>query len=219
MKPIVLLGDTRDAKFIKRMTEEKFGVMVVDRLPKIHYEGMPWAFDNGCFAPWRNGTNWDWLAWRERALRIKEMGLSAPLFAVVPDLPAKGKESLLFSERHLELMPKEFPRALALQDGMTYQSVKPHLKNYEWLFIGGSDSFKLHARDWVRFSRDHGKKIHYARASTLEKLEHAIHCEVDSLDSSFPVVDEAKISSVCGYFCERTSQLCPISKINPGIIA
>lgn len=213
MKPIVLLGDTRATGFIERMVAEGFGVMVVDRLPKMHYEGMPWAFDNGCFGPWRNGTPWDAAAWHIRALQIRNMGLPAPLFAVVPDLPAKGQESLAFSERHLELMPHGFPKALALQDGMTYQSVKPFLKDYEWLFIGGSDAFKIHAMDWTRFARSEGKKIHYARASTLEKLEWAIHCGVDSLDSSFSVVDETAVRTVRGYFCKRASKLCPFPEV------
>lgn len=201
IKPIVLLGDTRSREFVKRMSEEKFGVMVVDRLPKIHYEGMPWAFDNGCFSAWWNNKIWDSAAWHIRVDKILAAQLPLPLFAVTPDLPAEGEESLRFSRDWVDRMPEQFPTALALQDGMRFQAVKEHLQFYDYLFIGGSDAFKVQAADWVKFARDNGKKIHYARASTLEKLEWAIHLEVDSLDSSFPVVDKAKVSSVCRYFC------------------
>jgi hypothetical protein len=214
MKPIVLLGDTGKKEFVARMKEEGFGMMLTERIPsKLAYEGMPWAFDNMCFGAWRNNTEWDAGAWHIRALQLRTKGFPPPLFAVVPDLPARGIESLEFSTKHLDLVPHEFPKALALQDGMTYQSVVPYLEDYDYLFIGGSDSFKLHAMDWTRFARDNGKKIHYARASTLEKLEWAIHCEVDSLDSTFPAVDSSTLSPVRGYFCERTSQLCPVPEV------
>jgi hypothetical protein len=216
MKPIVLLGDTGKLEFIKRITEEKFGMMFTERKPRIHYTGMPWAFDNGCFGAWRNETAWDLTAWQIRIDRVAKMDIHPPLFAVVPDLPARGAESLLFSRDRVELVPARFPKALALQDGMRYQDVKKDLAHYDYLFIGGSDAFKLHARDWVRFARDNGKFIHYARASTLEKLEYAIHCEVDSLDSSFPTMDSAEVPSVRGYFCERASQLCPIPSLRDG---
>jgi hypothetical protein len=214
MKPIVLLGDTGKKEFVAKMKELGWGMMLTERIPKrLAYDGMQYAFDNMCFGAWRNETEWDAAAWHIRAMQLRMRGFPPPLFAVVPDLPAKGQESLEFSAKHLELVPQEFPKALALQDGMTYQSVKPYLKDYEYLFIGGSDAFKLHAADWTKFARDHGKKIHYARASTLEKLEWALHLEVDSLDSTFPIVDSSTLSPIHGHFCQRTSQLCPVSKV------
>lgn len=213
IKPIALVGDTSDSRYHAIMKEHGIGMMFTERPPKIRYEGMPWAFDNGCFSAWWNKKDWDSTAWHIRLDKIHAMQLPPPLFAVVPDLPTRGLESLRFSRDWVEVIPKQFPAALALQDGMTFQEVKKDLKKYPWLFLGGSDAFKVQAADWVRFARDNGKKIHYARASTLEKLEWAIHLEVDSLDSSFPVMDKTKIPSVCGYFCERTSQLCPVSKM------
>jgi hypothetical protein len=213
-KPIVLLGDTRSHTFIERMTKEGFGVMFVDRLPKIHYPGMPWAWDNGAFPAWRHEREVDWAAWHVNTLRIRGLSIHPPLFAVVPDLPTRGLSSLKFSRQMAYLVPEEFPKALALQDGMNFQAVKAELDLYDWLFIGGSDGFKVQAADWVRFARDNGKKIHYARASTLEKLEWAMHLEVDSLDSSFPVMDERKVPSVRRLLCPRTSKPCPVPEVS-----
>jgi len=215
-KPLVLLGDTGKKSFIARMKQEGFGMMYCERVPKkLAYDGMPWAWDNGAFPAWRNGTTYDVGAWHIKTLQLLSRGLPPPLFAVVPDLPTKGIESLKYSRDKSELVPNEFPKALALQDGMTYQTVKEEIKTgvYDWLFIGGSDAFKLHAGDWTKFARDNGKKIHYARASTLEKLEWALHLEVDSLDSCFSIVDGSTLQPVHGYLCKRTSQRCPISEV------
>jgi len=219
VKPIVLLGDTGKLEFIRVMKEQNFGMMIVNRIPsKLAYEAMPWGFDNMCFGAWRNGTEWDAGAWHIRALQLRSKGFHPPLFAVVPDLPTKGNKSLEFSARHLELVPHEFPKALALQDGMTYQSVREHLKTYkyDYLFLGGSDAFKVHCSDWKRFADDFGLPLHYARASTLEKLEHALHCEVASVDSSFPLVESRTLLPLHGYLCPRTSQLCTVPTIGRG---
>ena len=183
-KPIVLLGATGSPKIIAQMKELGWGMMFCETNPKLAYKGMPFALDNGAFMAWKSNKKWNPVPFLRRVQSMQDRSLS-PLFVVAPDLPTKGETSLLFSVLHHGACPS--PVALAVQDGQTFQGVKKVMDQFDYIFLGGSDAFKLRGRDWCKFSHDHGKKFHFARASTIERLEYAIDIGADSLDTTFPL--------------------------------
>ena len=200
----VLLGDTRSRSILSRLVQLRWGRMVVFRPPR-PYPGEPWGFDNGAFTDWRQGRAFDGDAYRRRLDRAYAVG--KPLLAVVPDIVMGGKRSLEFSLGWREQLPDDWPWYLAVQDGMTYQSVIGVLDRFDGLFLGGGDSFKLLARDWCELAHRHGKRFHYGRAGTLHKLDHAKRVQADSLDSAFPLWEKGRLETFIRHYRDGGPQL------------
>lgn len=111
------------------------------------------------------------------------MRLHAPTFAVLPDIVGAGDRSLEHSERWLDRLPS-LPWYLAVQDGMTETSVSELLPRVAGLFLGGTDAFKATASAWSALARRHGKRFHFARVSTLHRVQAARRSRADSVDST-----------------------------------
>ncbi len=143
--------------------------------------GEPWALDNGVFGAWKAGT--PWLA--SKFLRALEQStdLHKPCFAVIPDIVGGGNESIRHSLRWLAILPP-MPWYLAVQDGMKTDEVAAVLPGIAGLFLGGTDEFKATAPAWCELAHRHGKRFHYARISTENRLRAALDCGADSADSS-----------------------------------
>lgn len=182
----ILIGEGPSRKIRTLAQRNGWGQMFVYKQPA-PYEGEPWGFDNGAFLDWRNGKAFDEL----RYLKALERAVMAgtPYLAVCPDLVAQGQRSLDFSVDWMahRSIPQSWPWYLALQDGMTRESILPLLGMFSGLFLGGTDNFKLRAESWCDFAHDHGKRFHYARAGTESKIKHAIRIGADSIDSAFPL--------------------------------
>jgi hypothetical protein len=180
----VLVGSTGKRSFVSQLQDLKWGRMFVTSKPH-PYPLEPWGFDNGAFASWKNGTEWDADAYLKRLDKAYKVG--TPYLAVVPDKVGKGRESLDFSMSWLDSMPQEWNLYLAIQDGMTFQDVIAVVDNFDGIFLGGTDAFKVQARDWCDLAHRHNKKFHYARCGIEWKIRHAQRIGADSLDSAFPM--------------------------------
>ena len=214
---IVLLGDTRHGPFLKTMKSLGWGRMCVAMKPK-PYEFEPWAFDNECFPPWQQagcpiGVDdvgwcllWDGEAYEKRLAKARTVN-SDPLFAVVPDIPGGGLNSLSFSvEWRMQWLPEGWPWYLAVQDGMSPEQVEPHLHIFQGVFLGGSDSFKRQAGLWCDFAHHHQKKFHYARCGTSDKLKHAHEIGADSIDSALTVWEVERFNQFVRDYCDLENQ-------------
>jgi len=145
-----------------------------------------WAFDNGAYEAWTKGLPFPETVFLKRldsALKIN----SDPTIAVVPDKVARGIESLEFSLRWLERLPRFWPWYLAVQDDMTHSAVLKVAHLFSGIFLGGTDDFKLTAYGWCRLAHSCDKPFHYGRAGTLRKVRHAWNIDSDSIDSNFPL--------------------------------
>ena len=186
-KPMVYLGDTGKLSFQKTMDELGWGIVTVDVITS-SIRKRPFILDNGAFISWRNDQEWNEDRFLGTVDKVYKSG-KKPDFVILPDKVGGGVASLALSHSWIERLPKEWPKALASQDGLTNQeliSAMSHEDISVW-FLGGTDAHKLHAKDYCEAAHRIGKKFHFARCSTLEKLDWAMEIRVDSLDSSFPL--------------------------------
>lgn len=181
---LMLTGDTRSHKIVAMLREMGWGRIWIDQRPT-PYPGEPWGFDNGAFKNWRNGTAFDEGVYLTRLEKAHAVG--RPYLAIVPDLVARGKESLEFSLSWLPRLPSDWPWYLAVQDGMRIADVEAVTDRFAGLFLGGSNRFKSTAYYWCQLAHAHGKLFHYGRAGTKRKIWHAIEAGADSADSAFPL--------------------------------
>lgn len=180
----VLVGE-RPAQSVRRICDRNgWGEMYIYTKPRENFHRS--GFDNGAYLDWIHGKPFD----EKRYLDALDVAMDQPYLpymAVVPDLVGKGRESLEFSMRWLDRLPTSWPRYLAVQDGMEVWEVEQVIHRFDGLFLGGTDTFKREARDWRNVATIHGKRFHFARAGTEQKIKTAIDIGADSLDSSFPL--------------------------------
>jgi hypothetical protein len=176
---MMFTGGTRMHRWIERIRQLGWGRLFVGKpTPRA---GEPWALDNGVFAAWKGGKPWDEAAFLRSLGHVD--GLHAPTFAVLPDIVGGGVASIAHSMRWRAVLP-DMPWYLAVQDGMTRADVAAVLPDVAGLFLGGTDGFKATAPAWCELAHEHGKRFHYARVSTQNRLRAAIECGSDSADSS-----------------------------------
>ncbi len=176
---MLFIGSTRSKRLVSRSIANGWGRLFCGRpTPKA---GEPWALDNGAFPAWVAGTSWCASAFLKSVEQAAE--LPPPTLAVLPDKVAEGHVSLEWSRRWLAVLPP-MPWYLAVQDGMTFYDVELMLSEVAGIFLGGSNEFKATAPAWRELAHKHGKKFHYARVSTQDRLKAAIDCGADSADSS-----------------------------------
>lgn len=144
-----------------------------------------YCLDNGAFPAWVHKREWDertFLKMLDKCLEADK----APDFVVVPDQVAKGRESLEFSNRWLERLPRAQTRyMLAVQDGMTTQDVENVIDQYGGLFVGGTMDWKLRTSpEWVELAHLHRKPCHIGRIGPWERIVWAARIGADSIDST-----------------------------------
>ena len=203
---IVLVGETRDRKYLETMRRHGWGRIWV-RLSPRQYEGEPWAFDNGAYGYFLAGKDLDETAFLKR-LDVATKRCEPPMMAVLPDLVGRGEPSLSYSEKWLRRL-EDHPWKnwyWAAQDRQTHQEIgcaiagiplnevvnNQHIKanihpSIKGIFLGGSDKFKHRADSYCWWAHFVGLKFHYGRASTPGKIRAARRVGADSMDTAFPL--------------------------------
>ncbi|MCL4503061.1 MAG: hypothetical protein M1438_14610 [Deltaproteobacteria bacterium] len=142
----------------------------------------------------------------------KAYQIGIPYLAVCPDIVAAGNKSLDFSLKWLEKLPADWPWYLAVQDGMKFSEVFPLLPKFQGIFLGGSDAFKRQAPFWLNLAHLADINFHYGRTGIIRKIDHAIICKSDSLDSSFPLWTVPRFNAFVDYICNPKEHPRLISK-------
>lgn len=186
--PLVLVGESTSHRIVDACRRLGWGRMWVYRNIR-PIDGEKWGFDNGVFKLWdRKGPmthdQFDADGYMRRLEKAQKVG--TPYLAVVPDLIAAGNASIDFSMIWRELMPKDWPLYLAVQDGMDFERVENLIARrlFSGLFLGGSSSFKTTAPMWCDMAHKHGARFHYGRCSSVKTWERARAMRADSVDSS-----------------------------------
>lgn len=151
------------------------------RVTQAHAVGVIWCADNGCF----NETNWTEQDWWQFLLDNAHRSDTC-LFAVAPDVVGDAAATL---ERSAPWIPRiralGYPVAYVAQDG--WQNVEPPWDDFDVLFLGGTDHFKLGpiARAAVVEAKQRGKHVHMGRVNSEKRFRyaHAIGC--DSVDGTY----------------------------------
>ena len=180
----ILLGECT-GRLAAEMQLLGWGRMWIARGRNIYtYPGEPWGLDNGAFRDWKDGIPFDgelFLRCVDKALAIEE----PPYLAVLPDIPAGGKESLALSVEWIERLPTGFPWYLAVQDGLEPADI-PELP-ISGIFLGGTDTYKSAGQRWCEWAHERGLLFHYGRCGTPSKVVQAQRIGADSIDSALPM--------------------------------
>lgn len=141
--------------------------------------GWTWAADNGCFNERTYIGDDRWHAWLSR------QDPTGCLFASAPDVVGDHDATLARSGPWLsKIRALGFPAAFVLQDGATVDTVP--WDDCDWVFVGGSDTFKLGGADHlIREARRRGKRVHVGRVNSGRRYQRFAQMGVDSCDGTF----------------------------------
>ena len=142
-------------------------------------EWMPYAIDNGMFAVWDKGLDWN----EQSFLKILELYSAhplKPLWAVVPDSVGDRDETLREWDRWYPQLSRSFDLryAFAAQDGMTAKDVPSEA---DVVFVGGT--FKWKWRNLKTWCKDF-PRIHVGRVNTIRTLLYCMSLGVESVDGT-----------------------------------
>lgn len=171
-----------------------WGRMWVEKRPVQYDDTEAWGFDNGAWLAKSRGTAWDadaFLRRLDRAVtRYLQGELTRPLLCVTPDIWGGGLRSLDLSLEWIagDRLPREVPWYLAVQDGQTPDDVRPHLRHFDGVFIGGSNTFRERwAYQFCLTAHVSGLPFHFGRCGNPTVWRLAYRIGADSCDSSTPV--------------------------------
>lgn len=179
---------TAAGKNLEKIRQKNLGIMISPSptfSPRKEYADIPCALDNGAFQAWKRGFPFMADLFRETLRKCYDLGLTLD-FIVCPDIVANGRESLDFSLEWATGELKTTPNlALAVQDGMLPEHVKPYLRHFSHIFVGGTVEWKWNtAYIWTYFAHANKKKVHIGQCGTVEKAKAALKMGVDSIDST-----------------------------------
>ncbi|MES2339264.1 MAG: hypothetical protein V4537_14315 [Pseudomonadota bacterium] len=143
------------------------------------WDWMPYALDNGAYAAWDAGREWDEGAWLELLLWAQKSG-QAPLWCAVPDVIGEREPTLeRWARYHHEVDRRGFRAAFVAQDGMTPADV-PTADCM--VFLGGTTDWKDAAiRPWAAALPG---RVHVGRVNGLGRLIPCHRAGVVSVDGS-----------------------------------
>lgn len=147
-------------------------------------EGFPYALDNGAWTAFSQKTEWD----EDRFIdALTRFGAGAD-FVIAPDIVCGGAASLALSRTWIKGCLTECSRvAIAVQNGMTADDIRPLLSASVGVFVGGDDAWKESSMDmWCELARECGSWCHVGRVNTLRRLRLCQMAGADSFDGSGP---------------------------------
>lgn len=203
----VYLGQTRSRSLIRRIVGLGFGECT--QRGEVPPRRLPWFLDNGAFRDWTKGAPFDDAAFTKTVEAAKQVTVP-PRFVVVPDLVARGLDSLRFSLGWVDALSDALDcrRFLAVQDGMSWDDVWPVLGDsmeFNGVFVGGTQKWKVATSPmWV--DRCKGLvPVHIGRIGTPKQVEWARMIGPDSVDSCAPLWDETSFRSFVAALNESTT--------------
>lgn len=145
-----------------------------------------YAVDNGAFAHWYNyRRNWDdglHDEWLKAIAKVQK--LHKPLWVLAPDVVMDSRRTLELASIYAPILHKaELPVAIALQEGVEYNSVLEFQP--QWVFIGGSTEWKLEQIVPVcRYFSERNIRVHVGRVNTAKRLKLCMGAGADAADGT-----------------------------------
>lgn len=127
--------------------------------------GACWCLDNGVFTD-KFEVNF-WLARIRSFIEYQK----TCLFIVIPDVVGDCIATLSQFSNYRKMI-KDFPVALVSQDGISQQAHKIPWKDFDCLFVGGSDEHKLGKEGgWIiNEAKRRGKWVHVGRVNSVSRI-------------------------------------------------
>jgi len=199
---IVYTGETRSGSLRSSLSSRGIGLVVQrGRIGKAETDlWTRYIFDNLAFSDWKSGSQFDSSSFTKDILSILDLQEEKrPDFSVLPDVVAKGKESLSLSMSWLYRFGRTSIRwALVVQDGISSEDVNWSAP-FHTIFVGGSTRWKLDtAPTWVKEAHKNGKSCHIGRVGSAQRVRWARAIGADSIDSSLPLWSEENMRSFLG---------------------
>ena len=179
---MMYLHATTSPNVWKNADKSKFGFITSPRNGAVAQieDGYKWAIDNGAFTGVFDEDRYFY------TLKRYTKYLETCLFAVCPDTLCDSVETLskwdLYSDRIKSI---GYPVAFVCQNG---QENLPIPDNYDVLFIGGSDEWRVAgcgAIECIRKAKASGKWVHVGRVNSLKRVKHFMLEGVDSVDGTY----------------------------------
>lgn len=155
------------------------GVLATPNIGNYRDPSWTWAADSGCFN--RDTYKGDdayvaWLAAQDR---------TRCLFATAPDVVGDWAATAALAVGWLpRIRALGYQAAVVLQDGATSATVP--WDDIDWVFVGGSDEWKLGGCDHLIVEAlGRGKRVHVGRVNSSRRFERFAHMGVDSVDGTY----------------------------------
>lgn len=148
------------------------------KIPLPLSEGRMWCLDNNAFTTGFNPNRYFSLINKFHPF------IEQCMFAVIPDRVGDASETLkLYYQWYDEFKQLGVPLAYVSQDG---QDQLPLPEDFQWLFIGGTDNWKMSKRSeqLIRKCQSLGKKIHVGRVNSLKRMMWCKYLNVNSVDGT-----------------------------------
>lgn len=200
------IENLRKHPFYSRIAAQHIGGLITPRTKNsIEWylsRGMQWACDNDCFQK------------LDRKAYIKMLkghaGLPGCLWVVAPDVVAEAEATLIrFKMWEPVLRYFDYPVAFVAQNGI--ENIVIPWNDFECLFIGGDDNFKLGKQvvQLIKEAHQQGKLVHMGRVNSPKRIAYALAAEVDSIDGTgFSRWGDAHLPGAIGYAAtHETKQL------------
>jgi hypothetical protein len=164
---------------------ENFGVLATHRLNGIHpgiKEGRKFAMDNRAFV-----EAFDPKRFFRYLERLKSY-MEQCLFIVCPDVVGSPRATMALWEDWNWQIKRYGPIAFVAQDGQENFPLPP---DFDWMFIGGTDDFKMGigAKDCIWRAQERGKPVHVGRVNSIGRFRYFQKLGVDSVDGTNPVYE------------------------------
>lgn len=169
-----------DGAVIAAMEAGTLGYIDTPAQGNVRPDGVTWCADNGCYSDKFDEAKW----WGFLVANAERAGSCS--FAVAPDVVGDAAATL---ERSLPWLPKiralGYPVAFVAQDG--FAGIEVPWDEFDCLFIGGTDAFKLGAggRVAVAEAKSRGKWVHMGRVNSERRYVYAAAIGCDSVDGTF----------------------------------
>jgi len=159
-----------------------FGVMVNPRNwgnKKGIKEGRFWALDNDCF---NGGFNPNRFFFKINQL---QPWIDNCMFLVCPDVVGNARATIELWYEWSDVIRQYGPLAFVAQNGQESLPF-PNEDDWDWLFIGGDDDFKLGdaGKECIRYAKALMKPVHVGRVNSIGRFRYFQKLGVDSADGS-----------------------------------
>lgn len=178
------------------------GFMTTARIGNTIPDWITVAYDNDRFVEHTRPGSWVESVWMEW-LPAQRPGL----FAVVPDVVGDARATRELFDHYAPFVQSTKQRlAYAAQDGS--ECYPPPWDDFDVLFVGGSDEFKLSEPTWslCREAKERGKWVHNGRVNSLRRLRACYVSGVDSADGTYLRWPDANWPKLCRYLDSLNGQ-------------